>query len=141
MAPRLSGETSIFGGVFFVSKSLLGLERQRKLKKIVIITRKPRIHVRILIYHTWPIHPTLSSVSALDISLASLQPSFKFLMASFQKQAPLLTFFGIFLLTSVIAERVVDQDKIDCYPEGGNQTLCESRGCTWEESRTKVVKQ
>ena len=28
MAPRLSGQTSIFGVVFFVSKSLLGIERQ-----------------------------------------------------------------------------------------------------------------
>ena len=31
MAPRLSGQTSIFGVVFFVSKSLLGIERQKKL--------------------------------------------------------------------------------------------------------------
>ena len=34
MAPRLSGQTSIFGVVFFVSKSLLGIERQKKLAKI-----------------------------------------------------------------------------------------------------------
>jgi len=34
MAPKLSGQTSMFGGVFFVSKSLLGIERQRKFKKI-----------------------------------------------------------------------------------------------------------
>ena len=31
MAPRLSGQISIFGVVFFVSKSFLGIERQRKL--------------------------------------------------------------------------------------------------------------
>jgi len=31
MGPRLSGQTSLFGGVFFVSKSLLGIERQKKL--------------------------------------------------------------------------------------------------------------
>ena len=31
MAPGLSGQTSIFGVVFFVSKSLLGIERQKKL--------------------------------------------------------------------------------------------------------------
>ena len=31
MAPRLSGQTSKFGIVFFVSKSLLGIERQKKL--------------------------------------------------------------------------------------------------------------
>ena len=44
MAPRLSGQTSIFGVVFFVSKSLLGIERQKKLKKLAILTRKPRSH-------------------------------------------------------------------------------------------------
>ena len=45
----------MFGGVFFVFKSLLGIERQKKLKKFTILTRKPRRHVRILIYRTWPI--------------------------------------------------------------------------------------
>jgi len=50
MALRLSGQTSLFGGVFLVSKSLLGIERQRKLKKIAVLTRKPWIDVRILIY-------------------------------------------------------------------------------------------
>ena len=55
MAPRLSGQTSIFGVAFFVSKSLLGIERQKKLKKIYnFLTRKPRSHGRILIYRTWP---------------------------------------------------------------------------------------
>ena len=38
MAPRLSGQTSIFGVVFFVSKSLLGIERQKKLEKFTILT-------------------------------------------------------------------------------------------------------
>ena len=55
MAPRLSGQNSIFGVVFFVSKSLLGIERQKKLEKFAILTRKPRSHARILIfsiYHT-----------------------------------------------------------------------------------------
>ena len=33
MVLRLSEQTSIFGGVFFSSKSLLGIERQKKLKK------------------------------------------------------------------------------------------------------------
>ena len=55
MAPRLSGQTSIFGVVFFVFESLLGIERQKKLKKFTILTQKPRSHVRILIYRTWPI--------------------------------------------------------------------------------------
>ena len=54
MAPRLSGQNSIFGGAFFVSKSLLGIERQKKLEKFAILTRKPRGHARILIYRTWP---------------------------------------------------------------------------------------
>ena len=55
MAPRLSGQTSIFGVVFFVSKSLLEIEKQKKLEKFAILTRTPRSHVRILIYRTWPI--------------------------------------------------------------------------------------
>ena len=38
MAPRLSGQISIFGVVFFVSKSLLGIEGQRKLEKFSILT-------------------------------------------------------------------------------------------------------
>ena len=54
MAPRLSGQTSIFGVVFFVSKSPLGIESQKKLEKFAILTRKPRSHARILIYRTWP---------------------------------------------------------------------------------------
>ena len=55
MAPRLSGQTSIFGVVFFVFKSLLGIEGQRKLEKFAILVRKLRSHARILIYQTWPI--------------------------------------------------------------------------------------
>ena len=55
MAPRLSGQTSIFGVVFFVSKSLWGIERQKKLEKFAIFTRKPRSRVRILIYRKRPV--------------------------------------------------------------------------------------
>ena len=42
MAPRLSGQKSIFGVVFFVSKSFLGIEGQKKHEKFAILTRKPR---------------------------------------------------------------------------------------------------
>ena len=61
MAPRLSGQNSIFGVVFFVSKSLLGIEGQKKLEKFAIFTRKPRSRARILIYRTWPIESFVSS--------------------------------------------------------------------------------
>ena len=37
-------QTSIFGVVFFVSKSPLGIEGQKKLEKLAILTRKPRSH-------------------------------------------------------------------------------------------------
>ena len=57
MAPRFAGQIAIFGVVSFVSKSLLGTERQHKFTKFTIFTRKPRNHVRILIYRTWPIVP------------------------------------------------------------------------------------
>ena len=49
MAPR------IFGVVFFVSKSLLGIEIQKNLEKFAILTPKPRSHTGILIYRTWAI--------------------------------------------------------------------------------------
>ena len=65
MAPRLSGQTSIFGVVFFVSKSLLGIEGQRKIEKFAIFTRKPRSHARILIYRTWPIATVMSIPSSI----------------------------------------------------------------------------
>ena len=39
MAPRLSGETSIFGVVSFISKSLMGIEGQKKLAKFAILTQ------------------------------------------------------------------------------------------------------
>ena len=71
MTPRLSGQTSIFGVVFFVSKSLSGIEGQRKFEKFAILTRKPRSHARILIYRTWPIHKTLSDVTCPSPSLYS----------------------------------------------------------------------
>ena len=60
MAPRLSGQTSLFGVVFFVPKSLLESERQKELNKNAVLTQKPRSHVRILIYRTWPIEDTLN---------------------------------------------------------------------------------
>ena len=55
MALRLSGQTSIFGVVSFVSLSLMGIEGQKRLEKFAILTRKPRSHAWILIYRTWPI--------------------------------------------------------------------------------------
>ena len=55
MAPRLSGQTSIFGVIFFVSKSLLGIEGQKEIQKFAILTQKPQSHVRMIIYRTRPI--------------------------------------------------------------------------------------
>ena len=60
-------------------------------------------------------------------------------MASLLKQALILLFLALLLLSPTFTEHVADQDKIDCYPENGNQTLCESRGCTWEETSAKVT--
>ena len=57
MPPRLSGQPSILGVAF-----LLGIERQEKLKKFAILIRKPRSHVRILIYRTWPIGKSETNV-------------------------------------------------------------------------------
>ena len=44
MAPRLSGQTSIFGVVSFVSISLMEIEGQKRLEKFAILTRKPWSH-------------------------------------------------------------------------------------------------
>ena len=52
MNPRLSGHFSIFGLLFFVLKSLLGIVRQWRPVKSAILTVTPRSHVRILIYRT-----------------------------------------------------------------------------------------
>ena len=53
MTPRLSGHFSIFGLVFFVLKSLLGIARQWTRERFAVLTLKPRSHVRILIHQTW----------------------------------------------------------------------------------------
>ena len=55
MTPRLSGHFSIFGLVFFVLKSLLGIARQWSHEKFAILTLKPHILVKILVYRTWAI--------------------------------------------------------------------------------------
>ena len=43
MDMSLSGQTSIFGGIFFVFKSLLGIERQKKLNKKFILDPKASV--------------------------------------------------------------------------------------------------
>ena len=55
MTLRLSGHFSIFGLIFFVLKSLLGIVRQWSREKFAILTLKPRSNVRSLIYQTWAI--------------------------------------------------------------------------------------
>ena len=52
MTPRLSGDFSIFGLVFFVLKSFLGIARQWSLEKFAILSPKPGNRVRIIIYRT-----------------------------------------------------------------------------------------
>ena len=55
MTSRLSSHFSIFGLVFLVLKSLLGIARQWSGEKLATLTLKPRSRVRILIYQTWAI--------------------------------------------------------------------------------------
>ena len=54
MAPRLFGQTSISGVVFFLSKSLLGIQGQKKLNDVSILTRKPPSHVGVKIWNKIP---------------------------------------------------------------------------------------
>ena len=51
MTPRLSNHFSIFGLVFFVLKSLLGIARQWSHEKSAILTLKPRSRVGIILYY------------------------------------------------------------------------------------------
>jgi len=53
MALRFSGQTTMFGGVYLYPSLFWELKDKGNLKKIVILTRKSRIHGRI--YRTWPI--------------------------------------------------------------------------------------
>ena len=55
MTPRPSCHFSIFGLVFFVLKSLLGIARQWSREKFAILILKPRSQVRVLIYRRWAI--------------------------------------------------------------------------------------
>ena len=50
--PRISGHFSIFGLVFFVLQSLLGIASQQSSKKFAILSPKPRSRVGILMYRT-----------------------------------------------------------------------------------------
>ena len=45
----------MFGFVFIVLNSLLGITRQWSRQKFAILTLEPLCHVRILIYRTWAI--------------------------------------------------------------------------------------
>ena len=62
---RLSGHFSIFGLLFFVLKSLLGIVRQWSVVKNFKIEPKPRSHVRILIYRTLAINVNDSFFSVI----------------------------------------------------------------------------
>ena len=68
MASKRSGHTSIFGGVF-TCKSLLRIVKQKKLAKFAILTRKPRIHARILIYRRWSITSSCILRKGMDCRL------------------------------------------------------------------------
>ena len=61
---------SIFGLVFFVLKSLLGIARRWSHEKFAILSLKPQSHVRILIYRTWAIGNELTN--NLNITLHEL---------------------------------------------------------------------
>ena len=44
---------TVFGLVFFVLKSLMGIARRWSCEIFAILTLKPRSHVRILLYRMW----------------------------------------------------------------------------------------
>jgi len=65
MTPRLLGQPFIFGIVFFLSEYPLGIERQKRLKKFKILTRKPQSQVRINIDITTMAFLTLLQIGDL----------------------------------------------------------------------------
>ena len=66
----LSGHFSIFGLVFYVLKSLIGIVREQRREKFAILSLKSRSHVRILIYRTWAIVYFFLASSRLQDSVA-----------------------------------------------------------------------
>ena len=55
MAPRLSGKRCKFSKFLLSLNSQKRLEYKENITKYKSLSRKPRRHVRILIYRTWPI--------------------------------------------------------------------------------------
>ena len=66
MTPRLSGHFSIFGLVFFVPNSLLGIARQWSREKFVILTLSLGVILEFLIYGTWAILLHISVLFAVQ---------------------------------------------------------------------------
>ena len=80
MTSSLSGQTSMFGVVFFVSKSLLKIEGQKHHEEFAILTREPRTHARILIYWTWPLRQRkerMGSRFVFNVQLTNWETSYK----------------------------------------------------------------
>ena len=65
MAPRLSGKNCKFFKFLLSSNSQKRLRYKENNTKYRSLTRKPRRHVRILIYRTWPIDVYLAGLSQL----------------------------------------------------------------------------
>ena len=91
MAPMLSRQASILRVTFFVFKSFLvflgGNWQTKELKKLTILTRKLRSHVRILIHRAWPILASycthickiFNHFFKLEIDLTEFEASFVFI--------------------------------------------------------------
>ena len=60
MTQRLTGHFSVFGLVFFVLKTLLGIARQWSHEKFPFLSLKPQSHDRTLVYQMWVVHHTSS---------------------------------------------------------------------------------
>ena len=79
MASRLSGQTPKTGVVFFLFKSLWELRDKRNLKKVTILTRKLRRHIRILIYIPNVGGPlsSMEQIRLFDVGLKSQEATMK----------------------------------------------------------------
>ena len=130
MAPRLSGKNCKF------FKVLLSLNSQRRLRykenntKYRSLTWKPRSHVRILIYRTWPILKKLYSpqnfvptfLSTVVWSLESQSPGKRTDRASIQSNQKWrrMKWVEEFCIRSRTAAPKLSSDSLTCYEAKGN---------------------
>ena len=123
MTPRLSAHFSIFGLVFFVLKSLLGIARQWSRERFAVLTLKLRSHVRILIYRTWAIENRSEAVRESFSRLVTLSQYSLYLACLFGLKS--VTQWTVLKVTVTFFSSKQDQDR--------QKRLAQQRLVTWQQ--------